>query len=117
MLTQTPEDGAARVKERQTELEALLNRFDEELPRHPSLRIEDESVVVGPLHAEDKPPSLMALEALIDACLPLVELPDLLMEVDGWTGFSRHLEHAGGVRTSVPKFSTREIPCLQDRMV
>jgi hypothetical protein len=23
--------------------------------------------------------------------LPLVELPDLLMEVDGWTGFSRHL--------------------------
>ena len=37
-LTQTPEDGAARVKERQTELEALLRRFDEELPRHPSLR-------------------------------------------------------------------------------
>jgi hypothetical protein len=66
-LTQTPEDGAARVKERQTELEALLRRFDEELPRHPSLRIEDESLVVGPLHAEDRPSSLVALEALIDA--------------------------------------------------
>jgi len=31
-LTQTPQDGAARVKERQTELEALLRRFDEESP-------------------------------------------------------------------------------------
>jgi hypothetical protein len=95
-LTQTPQDGAARVNERQTELEALLRRFDHELPHHPSLRIEDESLVVGPLHAEDKPPSLVALEALINGRLPLVELPDLLMEVDGWTDFSRHLEHAGG---------------------
>ena len=102
-LTQTPQDGAARVKERQTELEALLRRFDDELPRHPSLRIEDESLVVGPLHAEDKPPSLVALEALINARLPLVELPDLLMEVDGWTGFSRHLEHAGGAEPRAPE--------------
>jgi hypothetical protein len=37
-----------------------------------------------------------ALEALVDARLPHVEMPDLLMEVAGWTGFSRHLEHAGG---------------------
>ncbi len=28
--------------------------------------------------------------------LPLVELTDLLVEVDSWTHFSRHLEHAGG---------------------
>ena len=81
--TQTPQDGATRVKERQTELEALLRRFDDELPRYPSLRIEDESLVVGSLYAEDKPPSLVAREALIDARLALVELPDLLMEVDG----------------------------------
>ena len=90
-------------KERQTELEALLRRFDEELPRHPSLRIEDEALVVGPLDAAEKPPSLVALEDLIDARLPLVELPDLLMEVDGWTGFSRHLEHAGGAEPRAPE--------------
>jgi hypothetical protein len=60
-LTQTPEDGAARVKERQTELEALLRRFGEELPRHPSLRIEDESLVVRPLHAEDKPTNPLSI--------------------------------------------------------
>jgi hypothetical protein len=56
------------------------------------LRIENNSLVVGPLKAEDEQPSLVTLEALVDARLPLVELPDLLMEVDGWTGFSRHLE-------------------------
>jgi TnpA family transposase len=89
--------------QRHLELEALLRRFDEELPRHPSLRIEDESLVVGPLDAADKPPSLVALEDLIDARLPLVELPDLLMEVDGWTGFSRHLEHAGGAEPRAPE--------------
>jgi hypothetical protein len=48
MLTQTPQDGAARAKERQTELETLLRRFDDELPRHPSLRIEDESLKEKP---------------------------------------------------------------------
>jgi hypothetical protein len=35
------------------------------LPRHPSLRIEDESLVVGPLHAEDKPHSLVALRIAV----------------------------------------------------
>ena len=28
--------------------------------------------------------------------LPRVDLADLLVEVDGWTGFTRHFEHAGG---------------------
>jgi hypothetical protein len=31
-LTQTPEDGAARLRERQVELEMLLRRLDDELP-------------------------------------------------------------------------------------
>lgn len=78
----------------------LLRRLDDELPHHPSLRIENNSLVVGPLKAEDEQPSLATLEALVDARLPLVELPDLLMEVDGWTGFSRHLEHAGGAASN-----------------
>jgi TnpA family transposase len=107
-LTQTPGDGAVRLKERQAELEMLLRRFDDELPHHPSLRIENDSLVVGPLKAEDEQPSLAALEALVDARLPLVELPDLLMEVDGWTGFSRHLEHAGGAE---PRASDLLVHC------
>ena len=32
---QPPQDGAARFRERQAELEMLLRRFEDELPRHP----------------------------------------------------------------------------------
>ncbi len=53
-LTQTPEDGAARLRERQVELEMLMRRLDDELPHHPSLRIENNSLVVGPLKAKDE---------------------------------------------------------------
>jgi hypothetical protein len=34
ILTQTPEDGAVRLKERHAELEMLLRRFDDELPHY-----------------------------------------------------------------------------------
>jgi hypothetical protein len=36
------------------------------------------------------------LEKAISRRLPQVELSELLMEVDRWTGFSRCFEHAGG---------------------
>jgi hypothetical protein len=94
-LTQMPEDAAARLRERQAELKMLLRRLDDELPHHPSQSTYgSNSLVVGPLKAENERPSMTALEALVDARLPLIELPDLLMEVGGWIGFSRHLEHA-----------------------
>lgn len=38
--------------------------------------------------------SLVELGRLVDERLPLVELSDLLLEVDGWTGFSKVLQHA-----------------------
>ena len=59
------------------------------------IRLEEERLVVGKLPAEDVPSSVDELEGLVDERLPLVELPDLLLEVDGWTGFSRAFEHAG----------------------
>ena len=57
-LTQTPEGGTVRLKDRQAELEMLLRQLDDELPHHPSLRIENNSLVVGPLKAEHEQPSL-----------------------------------------------------------
>jgi len=36
--------------------------------------------------------------------LPLIDLPDLLIEVDQWTGFSRHLRHLGGYEPRRPDF-------------
>lgn len=52
-------------------------------------------LIVTKLSAEEMPPSVAELEQHVDERLPLVELPELLLEVDGWTGFSRAFEHVG----------------------
>ena len=53
-------------------------------------------VVVSPLEAEERPERVERLEDDITARLPLIDLPDLLIEVDQWTGFSHHLRHLNG---------------------
>ena len=88
--------GPERVETRVAELEALLKRVDGLLPLHGRVRIEDGELIVQRSPAEERPASLDELERLVDARLPLVELSDLLLEVDGWTAFSKELRHAAG---------------------
>lgn len=90
--------GRGRVAERARELRALLGRVDSALGSgsdRGDLRLEDGRLVVPPFDAEPLPPSAEALADAVSARLPLVDLPDLVIEVDGWTGFSRHLTHGG----------------------
>jgi TnpA family transposase len=95
-LVKAPADGNVRLVERRRELEALLERFDKRMPEGDGrIRLEQDRLVVGKLPAEEVPPSVAELEQLVDERLPLVELPELLLEVDGWTGFSRSFEHVG----------------------
>lgn len=92
-----PQDGTERLAERQKELGELLARMDRSLPPHgDDVRIENGALVVSSLEGEERSASLVALGAEIDARLPLIEFSNLLMEVDSWTGFSTHFEHAGG---------------------
>jgi TnpA family transposase len=95
-LVKAPADGNVRLVERRRELEALLERFDKRMPEGDGrIRLEQGRLVVGKLPAEEVPSSVAELEQLVDERLPLVELPELLLEVDGWTGFSRSFEHVG----------------------
>ncbi len=95
-LLQLPENGAARLKQRRAELEAELARLDRDWPQNHSVRIEASRLVLTPLSAEEPPEGSVALQEKITRHLPRVDLADLLIEVDGWTGFTRHFEHAGG---------------------
>ena len=61
--------------------------------------MENAQLVVSPLEAKDKPEYFQILESLISDRLPQIELTDLLVEVDHWTGFSSAFEHAGGSRS------------------
>ena len=93
---QVPDEGTVRLTQREAELEALLGRVDPLLDRDSGVRMEDGNLIVTPLEAEDRPESAVTLERLIDERLPQVELSELLVEVDGWTGFSGCFEHASG---------------------
>jgi len=78
------------------QVEQLLARKDS------PVRIEDDEIILSPLEAENRPASAEALEHLITARLPQVELSDLLIEVDAWTHFSDHFVHAAGAETLRP---------------
>lgn len=47
------------------------------------------------------------MRKLVEPRLPEVDLPELLIEVDGWTGFSDHLAPLSGNRRR-----SRDMPCL-----
>jgi hypothetical protein len=101
--TGTPAEGLQRLVERETTLEACMAQVEELLARKDShIRIEDDEIILSPLEAQNRPASADALEALITARRPQVELSDLLIEVDAWTHFSDHFVHAAGADTLRP---------------
>jgi len=101
--TGTPGEGLQRLVERETALEASMVQVEKLLARKDSpVRIEDDEIILSPLEAENRPASAEALEDLITARLPQVELRDLLIEVDAWTHCSDHFIHAAGAETLRP---------------
>jgi len=100
--TGTPREGRQRLEEREAELAICMAQVERLLARQDSqLRVEDKRLVLSPLEADRRPASAEALEDLITARLPHVELSELLLEVDAWTHFSDALVH-GASATPVP---------------
>ena len=71
-MVQAPEDGTDRLREREQELSALLDRVEALLAKGGGVRMEGNDLVVSPLEAEKKPESTAELERLIDERLPLI---------------------------------------------
>jgi Tn3 transposase DDE domain len=91
-----PEDGAERLQHRQAELEAILARLDRGFPQNEYVRLVGDDLTISPVRGEDPPESAEQLQGRVTERLPRLDLPDLLIEVDHWTGFSRSFQHAGG---------------------
>src|SRR3989475_4685976 len=101
--TGTPGEGLHRLVERETAREASMVQVEKLLARKESpVRIEDDEIMLSPLEAEHRPASAEALEHLITARLPQVDLSALLIEVDAWTHCSDHCVHAAGAETLRP---------------
>jgi hypothetical protein len=94
-LTSTPPSGATRLQDREAELQILAEQVEMLLDDQGSwLREEKGEWVLTPLKGEDRPESAQVLEEAIAQRLPRLDITDLLIEVDHWTNFSRHLKHA-----------------------
>ena len=88
--------GEKRLSDRAQELKELLPRVDRILDRSEGIRIENGELIVPMDEGNELPESARALEVEVSRRIPHLDLTDLLLEVDQWTGFSQHLTHAGG---------------------
>lgn len=82
-----------------THLNAAYRQAAANLPGNAALRIEQvdgrDRLVLSPLDKLDAPASLLELRERIAALMPDVELPEILLEVNRWTGFAGEFTHLG----------------------
>jgi TnpA family transposase len=82
------------------------DRFEE----NAALRIEEEGdlekFVLTPLEAVDEPESLKILRSKVNALMPHIDLPDLLLEVNAWTPYADEFTHISEGRPRVENIST-----------
>lgn len=67
---------------------------------------------VEKLHALGEPKSLKWLCECVEKMLPKIDLPDLLFEVHGWTGFLDAFVHLGDGKTRMKDLTTSMVALL-----
>jgi len=85
-----------------TDLDAAYHEVAARIPDHPALElsVDGEHIHLERLGTEVEPPTLEALRDVVARMLPRVDLPELLLEVHGWTGCLDEFTHlsAAGAR-------------------
>ncbi len=80
------------------------------LPANPDVRVEQrggrDRLTLTPLERLDDPPSLRRLRATVDDRLPRVELPEVLLEIHGATGFADAFTHVSEENARVADLPT-----------
>uniref|UniRef100_UPI0025B2E5B9 Tn3 family transposase n=1 Tax=Trichocoleus desertorum TaxID=1481672 RepID=UPI0025B2E5B9 len=94
-----PEAGEQRLKGLTLQLERELEQFTQVIQANTGVEMENEQLIISPLKAEETPETVKTLQSLVTKCLPLVDLTDLMVEVDGWTRFSQSYVHSDGSRS------------------
>ena len=61
-----------------------------------------EKLVLTGLDGLEDPPSLVELRTLTERMLPQVDLPELLVEVNAWTGLADAFTHVSETRSRIP---------------
>ncbi len=86
-------DGGQRLSQLQVQLEDAFRQLDDQLPDDNALRMENGKIILTPFKGEKEE---TPLSYQVQSLLPHLQLAELLHEVDTWTKFSQHFQHAGG---------------------
>ncbi len=93
-LPANPEPAIAALSE---ELDQTYRTVIERLPSNPAVRFEQvggrSDLVLSHLDKLDEPASLIALRRAVDARLPAVDLPEIILEIAARTGFAAAFTH------------------------
>jgi len=73
------------------ELLPLVNDLLDQPGESGEIRLENGNLIVPRIRALEIPDSAKKLEKIVSSRLPLVNLPELVMEVNSWTGFTNEL--------------------------
>jgi hypothetical protein len=96
-LLGTPLETQERLAERERELFYLMEAVETLLDEPDGdLRQEKGLLVLSPIEAQERSPQLKQLAHAISTRLPQLDITDLLVEVDSWTGFLDALKNLSG---------------------
>ena len=107
-----PADGATFVGTAKAELHALTEEVAGRLPHNPDARVEGDRLALSAPDRLEVPAETATAHAALSGLLPLVDLAELLMEVDGWVGFSDPLLHLSARREPTPRNVAATGPAL-----
>ncbi|HLW03484.1 MAG TPA: Tn3 family transposase [Ktedonobacterales bacterium] len=88
-----PEQATDYIVQARAELDALAIRAAAQMPNHPYLQIQAGRLILTAQERLQTPPASAATRRSLTALLPRVGLPQLLQEVDSWTGFTSAFDH------------------------
>lgn len=93
-------DAGAELRRPSVRLDTTYRATAANLPGNASVRVKGDTLLLSTLDRLDEPASLVALRTLVQARLPRVDLPEILLEMHARTGFADGFTHAseGGAR-------------------
>jgi len=103
-------DPAVELAALDTQLDAAYRRTAANVAANPAVRVEQrrgrDHLVLTPLERLDEPASLQRLRAALDAQMPHADLPEVLLEIHGVTGFADAFTHLSEERARVADLPT-----------
>lgn len=109
---QLPAEPADHLASVARELDDAYRRVAARLPANEPVTIEDGHVHVGKLAAQDEPASPVELRGLVDAMMPRVDLPELILEVHAWIGCLDAYTHLSEANARMDDLALSVAACL-----